>query len=75
MFWGECGCCAEGEMTMDTGTPEPQRKEQLTSPTIGPGPRDPGSSGVWGEEMGNAQVGAVPAGLGGSARHQHGGRG
>lgn len=27
---GECGCCAEGEPTMDTGAPESQSKEQLS---------------------------------------------
>lgn len=61
MFWGEGGCCAEGEMTMDTGTPEPQSKEQLTSPTVGPGPREPGSSG--GQRWGMLKLGLYLQGL------------
>lgn len=60
----ESGCCAEGETTMNTGTLESQSKEQLTSPTTGLRPREPGSSGVWGDGgRGMLKVGLYLQGL------------
>lgn len=70
----EGGSSAEGEVNVDAGTPESQSKEVKGSSPLLPIGLGPGQE-CGGAGTGDAQVGVVPAGFGGSAGHEDGSQG